>query len=174
MLTRDREEANFSSLNNKPVAIENEAHTKSEPVKDSEGEATLSVKHVDMVEPSNPNNSKAGQDTDENVKEIVGDDNAVDTSKATEEIKNIDSEVKNKELQEAEPHKDINQHLASDGNDNTETIKVVECESRTSTPNEAVGDSKQIALNDDSCKTSGHAEVKVKTYACTLCIHTRT
>ncbi|KAK1357170.1 hypothetical protein POM88_050426 [Heracleum sosnowskyi] len=159
-LTQDREEANVTSHNNKPVTIENEAHTKSEPVKDSEGEATLSVKNVDMVEPSNPNDSKASQDIDENVKRIVGDDNAVDTLKATEEIKNIESDAKNNELQEAEPHKDINQHLASDGNDNTETKKVVESESSTSTPNEAVTDSKQIALNDDSGKTSGHAEVE--------------
>ncbi|XP_074356275.1 uncharacterized protein LOC141695974 [Apium graveolens] len=158
MLTQDREEANVSSHNNKPVTTENEAHTKPEPVKDSEGEATLSVKHVAMVEPSNTNDSKAGHDTDENVKETVGADNAVDTSKTTEEIKNIDSDMKNKELQEEEPHKDINQDLASDGNDNTETIKVVESESRTSTTNEADLDSNQISLNDDSGKTSGHTE----------------
>lgn len=174
MLTQDHEEANVSNHNNKPVTIENEAHAKPEPVKDSEGESTLSVKHVDMVEPLNQNDSKASQDTDENVKKIVGDDNAVDTSKAKEEIKNIDSDVKDKELQEAEPHKNINQHLASDGNDNAETIKVVESETRSSTPNKAVVDSKEISPNDDSGNTSGHTEVKVKIYACKSCIHTRT
>lgn len=98
MLTQDQEEGN----NSKPVTIGNEEHTKSEIVKDSESEAESSVKHVDLVEPSNPNNPKSSQDTDENVKNIVGDDTAVHTSKATEDIKNIDSDVKNKELQEAE------------------------------------------------------------------------
>lgn len=144
------------------MSIENEVKINSESVKDTEGEAELSIKLVDLLEPTHSSSSKCIEDTEENPKNVNGKNGVVSPSKATEENKNSCPKMEIQEFQEPKLNEVVDQPKAADAKDNSEAIKVVEDESKTWTQDEATFDLKQKELKDDMSNHLGHMEIKVK------------